>query len=318
MPPTNMSPSPQKPGSRMDGPVRIIPPPGNVFVRTFFLLIDPAAWPRAAMYGFRITLAPLVLVSLVMASIIAINGCHIMYGDILAFARSYDSHYDPMILSGGKLKPIPTPGKKPLHYVTPIFSLTYSTKVHPPQLTHHQLLAVRLTPAGYYIAGNALFSRTHIQPYKNWQQIFARSLGLPLKGGKLAPVTINSQSLLVITHRLFFYFVILAGMILSLLGAVGMLLWAVVAMVFAAPLVALVNVQLRMPLRVAYRIACAVMVPMTVVRAVLLIYNVLPSAPRTFTEEMLPFLVPVGISIWAGVMARKMYGRPKPPAGTRQ
>ena len=318
MPPTNIPPSPQKPGSRMNGPVRVIPPPGNIFVRTFFLLIDPAAWPRAAMYGFRITLGPLVLVSLVMASIIAINGCHIMYGNILNFARSYDAHYDPMILSDGKLKIIPTPGKKPLRYVTSIFALTYSTKTHPPKLAHHQLLAVRLTPAGYYIAGNGLFSRTTIQPYKNWQQIFARSLALPLKGGKLAAVPINSQSLVVITHRLFFYFVIFAGMILSLLGTIGMLLWAVVAMVFAAPLVALVNVHLRMPLRVAYRIACAVMVPMTVVRAVLLIYNVLPSAPRTFTEEMLPFLVPVGISIWAGVMARKMYGRPKPPAGTRQ
>ncbi len=314
----NMSPSPQKPGGRPNDPVRTIPPPGNVFVRTFYLMIDPAAWPRAAMYGFRITLAPLVIVALIMASIIAVNGSHKMYGLIMAFARNYDSHFDPMTLSNAKLTVVSTPGKKPLHYVTPLFAITYSTKKQPPKLSHGQLLAVRLTPAGYYMAGNGLFSRTHLQPYKNLQQIFARSLGLPVTHGKMPAVTINSHSLLVITHRFFFYLVVIAAMVLSLMGTIGMLLWAVVAMVFAAPLVALVNMRLRMPLLVAYRIACAVMVPMTVLRAVLLMYNVLPSAPRTFTEEMLPFILPVAVSIWAAYMARKMYDRPKPSAGTRQ
>jgi hypothetical protein len=318
MPPTNIPPSSLKPDRPADAPKRVIPPPGNVLVRTFFLLIDPAAWPRAAMYGFRTTLAPLVLVSLVMASIVAINGCHKMYGYINAFAATYSSHYDPMVLSDGKLKVIPTPGKKPLHYVTPVFAITYSTKTHPPRLSHTELLAVRLTPGGYYIAGNGLFNRTNIQPYKNWQQIFARALGLPLVNGKTAPVPINSQNLLLLTHRLFYYFVIMAGMILSLLGAIGMVFWAALAMVFSAPLIALVNIELRMPLRVAYRIACAVMVPMTVVRAILLIYNVLPSVPRTITQEMLPFVVPVGISIWAAFMARKMYRPSQPSRPPRQ
>ncbi len=315
MPPIDTPPSSRPPGSGTDTPARRIPPPRNVLLRTLLLLIEPEAWARAAMYNFRITLGPLVLVSLIMASIIAINGCHKMYGLITQFSQTYDAHYDPMVLTAGHLKVIPTAGKKPLRYTTPLFSLYYGSKPTPPHLSSHMLLSIKLTPDGYFIAGSPFLSPTQLEPYKTWHQIFARTLALPIKGGKLPPVNISSQTLLLITRRVFFYMVIIGGMILALLGTVGMLLWAAIAMVFAAPIVALVNLELRMPLRVAYRIACAVTVPMTVVRAVLLIYNVLPSEPRTFTQEMLPFLVPVGVSIWAAFMARKMYGpaRPAPP-----
>ena len=265
------------------------------------------------MYPFRITFGPLVLVSLIMSSIIWINGCRKMYTAITQFSRSYDSHYDPMVLTGNHLKLIPTAGKKPLHYITPHFKLIYGTKPTPPTLSRYTLMAIKLTPGGYYLAGYPFISSRKLQPYRTWHQIFARSLALPLKAGKLPAVLINSNTLQVVTRNFFFFLVVIGGLVLTVLGTISMLLWAAVAMVFAAPVVALVNMELRMPLRVAYRIACAVAVPMIVLRGILLIYNVLPSVPQTFTQQMIPFLVPVGVSIWAAMIARKMYGRPKPP-----
>ncbi len=296
-------------------PARVIPPPPNMLMRCLLLLIDPEAWARAAMYGFRTTFGPLLLIALLMGGITAAQGCREMYGLMIRFGKSYDSHYAPMVLSHGQLHLIATKGKVPLKFVTPLFKMTFSPRATPPQISSKEVLALKLVPNGYFLAGHGFFNGTKLQPYKSWQQIFARTLGLPLQKGKTPDVPINSTTILLIIHGFFFYFLIFAGIVLAVAAAVGILLWAAVAMVFAAPAVAMVNIQLRMPLRVAYRIACAVMVPMVVLRSVLMMLNILPAQAATFGGEMAEFIVPVAVAVWAGVLAKRMYA-PPPSSGS--
>ena len=94
-----------------------------------------------------------------------------------------------------------------------------------------------------------------------------------------------------------------------MLSAVQNTVWALMMMLVLGPVVQLAGSGLKMPRRVAYRAAAAVTVPLILLDTGLMVSGVGPA--QAMKMDYVPifwFVAALGLAIWAGVLAGKMYG----------
>ncbi len=313
----NEAPSPPDQGT---APVPVEPRPPAFWRRTFRLMLFPEQWAEAARYRYAATFWPVFWLLIVTSVVVAVTTGQQLLQQCGAFAKSYDRLYQPMQLQRGTLTVLPAKGRQLLKLTSRGRELVVRPTVQTVARDTSRPQMVVLTKHDLILTGSATlpFVKNPLEvPLLTIQAVLAQANGAKIPSGPLRPaevpaVRIDSTSLgnLVryMTVPTLGAFAILGGAINALQQAI----WAALMVVLGGPLVMILNTRLGMPLRVAYRIATAVLAPILALKCLLLALGIIPPESKSLVTIWLLSFSPLALAMWAGVLASRLY-RPTPP-----
>jgi hypothetical protein len=311
--PASDPPPPPPPGSGPGAEQRqVVPPrPPPLPLRIVLLIVQPEQWAHAALYRYSATFWPLLWVLVITSTIVALATGSRILDSCRTFARSYDHRYQPMLLKNGELSVIPQKGLKPLSINGKFARLMVRPQAQGSYTNTSRRWVFVITHGAVVLTGS-WFSKPIVWPLLPLQESMAKANGAAIKrvAGQprdVPPVRIDSATLekFLQTYRpaLLTWFAILGGAIIDLRQA----FWCLLMIVLTGPLVMILNRNLGMPLRVAYRIGTAVLAPVLALQCLLIVLRVLPLESQSTLVETVLFFSPVLLAVWAGVLANRMF-----------
>ncbi len=315
------SPTPPQDTSRYKPPMRFAKPkPPPLPVRFVLLLVEPEKWAQAAMYPASITFWPLFWAIVIGAMCMGFSMSARAIKPLRAFAASYDQHFLPMLLNKGRLSIIMPRGKTnlvPLQIRNPYETVLVNTSLSGASaLKTHPLIAL-FNRTDLILTGTKMSRPIVIMPLAQLQQemlLTNRAMSVAAikttPVDKLPPVTINSQSLQTFFAATALVIMLVAGVAASVIIAGFFLLWVVLMIFLTGFLVMSINRNIGMPLKVAWRISMAVMIPLLVLRGLLAVFNIVPAINHSPLTDKIIYMAPIGLSLWAAILANRMFSKP--------
>lgn len=275
---------------------RRYPTPPALTRRLALLILRPEQWAEAARYPFHITLAPLLLVILLAAALTGLSAGLKTLPTARAFAAVYDQRFPTLVYENGRLHAEPSKDKELPRFVLNEVPIV----VDPTETTTLDTLSSERA----IVVGP---DQIAIRPAPNV------SYKLPLKQlfeiPAIASLTrINSAGLLGWLNREGSTLSLWVGVAVAFSTAAANLLWAVVVAFLIMPLVLLGAPHLRMPRRIAYRIAAAVTIPLIALDAVMRAFDVAPARLiGAANTPILWFAAAAALAFWAGIIAGRLF-----------
>ncbi len=281
------------------------------------LLVEPRQWAIAARYRVRVVFWPLMLMLVVSSLLTAYPMADGIFQLARQFVASYDKSFDPMLLSGGKLSVIPVPGKKPLKIVGAEGKLIVRSDVTGLYRDTSMPIVMVLTQNHLVYTGSwPMFSTPKKSvSLRKVQVLLALSNGLKVPRGASGlqnppPMKVKSATLLALinTNRfaIMLFFTFMFGLVVFLSSGI----WTLLMIVLVSPMIAMINRANGMPLGRAYRISMAIMVPLLAIRGLLVFFHIVPLESESAIVSLLLFISPLPLSVWAAVLATRMYAPP--------
>jgi hypothetical protein len=290
------------------------PKPPPLLMRLLLLCLRPESWAEAAQYPTWVTLVPLFLVVVVGALAMGTSETWRTYESARNFAAAYDTQSYPAleINSEGVLSakgPLEQPIRFNLHnspvLVDPTGKITAQTVGMPCLFVSDNQVSVVGSSGPMW----AMPLQTLLQLY---------GVDLPPEG---QTKTVSKESLLHFLDRQGLVYAG-AGMVLAvLLRAVGETLWVLMMIFMLCPLIVIAAAgprddpdaphrRLILPKRAAYRMAAGLLVPLTVLGALLRTIGH-PVENLLGPDKTMLFWVVAAtcLAAWTGLLAKKMYGR---------
>ncbi len=315
-------PATPAPESRNKPPVRFSKPqPLPLPKRFILLLVEPEKWAQAVTYPTSVTFWPLVWALFISALCMGFSMSTRVIKPIQAFAASYDQHFLPMLLNKGELSIIKLAGKAdlvPLNVQSPYETLMVDTSLSgTSKLTTYPLIAL-FNRTDLVLTGTQMSQPMLVMPLGRLQQeiLLANGVITPAAAkttpvNKLPAVRVDAQTLQKFFTITAPVVVLVMGLVVSLFFMLAFILWTVLMVFLTGFLVMSINRNLAMPLKVAWRISMAVMIPLLVLRGVLAVFNVVPAINSTPITDQIIYMAPMGLALWAAVLANRMFSKPR-------
>ncbi|HTV48736.1 MAG TPA: DUF1189 family protein [Phycisphaerae bacterium] len=304
-------------------------PPRAPFLlkRIFLLIVDPEWWAKSAMYPYSATFWALFWVTVLTSIILAMTLLFPVANNFVSMARdfavSYDHNYPPMLLDNGKLS-FTGPRAKPGQFIELtgenaqlVIDPSGQAKISPPD--GDLMMNVDVTQSNI-VVHSPLYQQPQIISLADIQGRLAVILNLPANAAPSAnqtpPVTLDSTSLTRIVNIMGLVFLFLTVCLGWLLLFLQQAIWSVLMIILVAPITVMVCRGLGMPLRVAYRIGTAVMVPVLVVSCFLESLKIISLGNQATDQwetflQLAVLLSPIPIAIWAAMIANRLFGGTK-------
>ncbi len=237
-----------------------------------------------------------------------------------AFAASYDKHYLPMLLDKGQLSIIKPVGKTtlvPMNVPNAYETVMVDTSLSGASgLATHPLIAL-FNRTDLVLTGTQMRQPMVVLPLSQLQQEMLLANG-SIKAAaikttsvdKLPPVRIDAHTLQQFFTAMAPVIVLVLGGLASLVFLVGYLLWTLLMIFLTGFLVVAINRNIGMPLKAAWRISMAVMIPVLVLRGLLAVFNLVPAINDTPMTDQIIYMAPIGLAIWAGIQANRKFRKP--------
>jgi hypothetical protein len=315
-------PTTPAPDSRNKPPVRFSKPkPPPLPKRFLLLLVEPEKWAQAVSYPASVTFWPLVWALIISAICMGFSMSARAIKPMKQFAASYDQHFLPMQLNKGELSIIKPAGKTslvPLNIQSPYETLMVDTSLSGISALKTYPLIALFNRTDLVLTGQRMSQPMLIMPLAQLQQemLLANGVITPAAAkttpvDKLPAMRIDAQSL----HKFFTVTAPVVVVVMGLVASACFLLaysgWTVLMIFLTGFLIMSINRNLAMPLKVAWRISMAVMIPLLVLRGLLAVFNVVPAINSTPITDQIIYMAPIGLALWAAVLANGMFSRPR-------
>ena len=320
IPPTPPSQTPSE-DSRYKPPMRFSKPkPPPLPKRFVLLLVEPEKWAQAAMYPTSVTFWPLAWAIIIAALCMGFSMSANSIKPLQAFAASYDQHYLPMQLNKGQLSIIMPKGKTklvPLKVQSPYETVLVNTNLRGAStLTSYPLIAL-FNRTDLILTGTKMRQPMVVMPMAQLQQEMLLANGAITPAAvkttpvaKLPPVQINAQTLQKFFTAAAPVVVLVLGAVASLFFVGAYVLWTLLMVFLTGFLVMSINRNIGMPLRVAWRISMAVMIPLLVLRGLLAVFGVVPAINHSPMTDQIIYMAPIGLALWAAILANRIFSKP--------
>jgi Protein of unknown function (DUF1189) len=310
------------------GPQPVVPVRAPILPKRIVLLIaDPEWWAKSAMYRYSVTFWALfwvlVLSSVILAMSLVYPAAQKFAISAHDFAASYDQNYPPMILENGTLS-FQGPRAKPKEYIQVVannaelvVNPSGQTNIPPPIGPLAMDVSVNKTDMIMQsIFGPQDESLVDVQKYllRLLNQTDYSSVSID----KVPPVVLNSASLTRIVDSLAPFFVLSSVFAVVVILLLLQAIWCLLMILLTGPLVVMMSRNLGMPLRVAYRVSTAVMVPAVAVNCLLESLGIVSLNNQTADQwvifvQWVLWLSPIPIAFWAGMIANRIFTTSKMP-----
>ncbi len=322
-PPTPPSQTPPQ-DSRYKPPVRFSKPkPPPLPKRFLLLLVEPEKWAQAAMYPTSATFWPLVWAIIIGAICVGFSMSAHAIKPLQTFAASYDRHYLPMVLDKGQLSIIKPKGKTklvPLKVQSPYETVLVDTSLSGSSALNTYPLIALFNRTDLILTGTKLRQPMMVMPLAQLQQEMLLANGTITPAAvkstpvdKLPPVQINAQSLQNFFSAVAPVVVVVLGLVASLFFAAIYVAWTLLMVFLTGFLVMSINRNIGMPLKVAWRISMAVMIPLLILRGLLAVFGIVPAINQSPMTDQILYMAPIGLALWAAILANRIFS--KPPGG---
>ncbi len=288
--------------------------------RFLLLLVEPEKWAHAAIYPFTVTFWPLVWAMIIGAACLGFSLSAHSIKPLQAFANSYDQHYLPMLLQHGKLSLLKPAGKTklvPLYIPNVYETVMVNTSLTGAAALKTKPLICLFNHTDLVLTGEKVSHPMVVMSMAKLQReiLLANGAIKPavLKTtpvDKLPAVRIDSPTLQKFFKVLSPVVVLVLGLLASLIFLLTNILWTVFMVLLTGFLVMSINRNIGMPLKAAWRISMAVMIPMLVLRGLLAVFNLVPVVNNSPIVDQIIYMAPIGLSLWAAILANRLFSRP--------
>ena len=312
-PPSDETPSQD---ARYKPPTRFSKPkPPALPKRFILLLVEPEKWAQAATYPALATFWPLAWALIIAALCMGFSMSAGSIKPLQAFAASYDQHFLPMQLNKGQLSIIRPKGATkllPMMVQTPVETvLADPTLVGAAKLTTHPLI-VLFDRDSVVLTGSSWGGAWVIMPMVQLQReilaingVLKPSLAKSMPTDKLPAIRLDSKTLPALMPLISF----ILGPASVPAFLLGFCLWTVLMVFLTGFLVMSINRNIGMPLKVAWRISMAVMIPLLVLRGLLAVLGVVPAINQSPMTDQIIYMAPIALALWAAILANRKFGK---------
>jgi hypothetical protein len=295
---------------------RAFPKPPAFLPRFLMLCLRPESWAEAARYPTHVTLVPLILAILLGAVVATAGQTYRQVRGLEEFAATYDQYYPPMELSSDGVLSVKGALKGPVR--VPLLGM--DVLVDPTGQTNPETVAwgrvgALVTDKSVVVLNRftgelaseplkTLGSETgllHLPAQGRVQVVDGKTIGAFV--GNLAPV------------------MLVVAPLVAMLQALGEALWAAAMLFLMMPVVVLTASVTRvesgarmviLPRRAAFRIVAGYLVPLVLAGAALKATGHSVGEVLGWNAGLLIwFAAALGLAIWTGILARRMYGAKK-------
>ncbi|MGC8624233.1 MAG: hypothetical protein ACP5VQ_03075 [Phycisphaerae bacterium] len=319
-PPT--PPETPTPASRNQPPVHFSrPKPLPLPKRFVLLLVEPEKWAHAAVYPVSVTFWPLVWAIIIGALCLGFSLSANSIKPLQVFANSYDQYYLPMVLNHGQLAMRKPPGKTklvPLYIPNAYETVMVNTSLTGASALQTKPLIWLFNRTDLVLTGTKVTRPMVVMPLAKLQREMLLAVGTikstALKTtpvDKLPAVQIDSQTLQKFFTVLAPVVVLMLGLLASLFFVITNVLWTVLMVFLTGFLVMSINRNIGMPLKAAWRISMAVMIPLLVLRGLLAVFNLVPVLNNSPIIDQIIYMAPIGLSLWAAILANRLFSKPR-------
>ncbi len=292
------------------------PKPPALPKRFMLLLVEPEKWAQAAMYPASATFWPLVWALIIATLCMGYSMCAGSIKPLQAFAASYDQRFLPMQINKGQLSIISPKGKTkliPMKVQTPVETVLADPALAGAAKLKTDPLIVLFDRDSVVLTGSTWGGSWIIMPMAQLQrEVLAvngqikPSLAKSLPTDKLPAIILDSKTLPALMP--------LTSVILGL-GSLpafllGFCLWTVLMVFMTGFLIMSINRNIGMPLKVAWRISMAVMIPLLVLRGLLAVFGVVPAMNQSPMIDQIIYMTPIALALWAAVLANRKFSKP--------
>lgn len=232
-----------------------------------------------------------------------------------AFAASYDRHYLPMLLNKGRLSIIKPTGKTalvPLNVPTSVETVIADPSlVGKSKVTTYPLI-VLFNQNSVVLTGSAWSSPWVLSPMVQLQRellalntVLTPSAANSTPINKLPSIRVDSKTLPALMPLIS----VLVGLASVPAFFLAFSAWILLMIFLTGFLVMSINRNLGMPLKAAWRISMAVMIPVLVLRGMLAIFGVVPAINDSPMTNKIIYMVPIGLALWAAILANRMFSK---------
>ncbi len=306
--------------ARYKPPAKFSKPKPPVLPKRFLLLlVEPEKWAQAAMYPASVTFWPLVWAMIIAGLCMGFSTSAGSIKPLQEFAATYDQHFLPVQLDKGQLSIIRPKG--PTKLIPMTVQTPMETVLADPALAGAATLAthpfiVLLDRNSVVLTGSNWSSPWLIMPMAQLQREIVAVNGL-LKPSLARSVPTDQLPAVILDSKTLPPLMPLISLILGLASIPAYVLWFcvwTVLMVFLTGFVVRsINRSIGMPLKVAWRISMAVMIPLLVLRGLLAAFGVVPALnPSPITDQII-YMAPIALALWAAVLANRKFSKPSGP-----
>ena len=313
-PPSDETPSQD---ARYKPPTRFSKPkPPALPKRFILLLVEPEKWAQAAMYPASVTFWPLAWALIIAGLCMGFSTSAGSIKPLQQFAATYDQHFLPMQLNKGQLsiiRPKGTTKLVPMTVQTPMETvLADPALVGAAKLATHPFI-VLLDRDSVVLTGSSWGGSWVIMPIAQLQRdilaisrLLKPSLAKSMPTDKLPAVILNSKTL----PALMPFVSLILGLASVPAFLLGFCVWTVLMVFLTGFLVRSINRSIGMPLKVAWRISMAVMIPLLVLRGLLAVFGAVPAINQSPMTDQIIYMAPIALALWAAILANRKFGKP--------